>query len=366
MATRVLIVENDAETCANLRGILETDCYQTDVSTTAADAIRRINLMPFDLIIIDWHLPDMNTNELLRRLNRHAPDASVIVATGCSDVEHAIDAMHHGASDYIVKPICPELLLGSVRRARKLQSAQRRASQAERLAVVGNAVASVAHESRGALQCIRSRVELIRMMHTDDANLLEDLESIENASAHLQLYFEELCQFSVPVILQKTACGIRELVNRVWHNLTNGGTIAGAHLVVPAEEILCRIDKIRIEQVMRNLFENAIDACDAVPRIEVDWTVDTSSDQEMVVITVRDNGSGFTAEQRTSAFKPFFTTKSHGSGLGLAICRRIIEAHGGTIEMEDQPNYGAAIAITLPRHLCDDTPKTKAKAIAYP
>jgi signal transduction histidine kinase len=272
--------------------------------------------------------------------------------------------MQHGASDYIVKPICSELLLSSMRRARTLQSAQLRAAQAERLAVVGNAVAAVAHESRNALQRIRSRVDLIRMMHPDDANLLEDLASIEDASAHLQLYFAELLQFTVPVKLQMTRCGLRDLVHRVWRNLQTFPVYADAKLIVPDDDIQCLADTIRIEQVMRNLFENSIAACDGVASIEVDWCVGALHDQESVFITVRDNGPGFDAEQRASAFEPFFTTKSHGSGMGLAICRRIIEAHGGTIEVEANVDCGAAIVLTLPTHPCNSTGRMCSEVIA--
>jgi signal transduction histidine kinase len=364
MATKVLIVENDTNTSANLCDILHTERYLTEVATNATDAIERISHSSFDLIIIDWHLPDMTADELLLRLRRQVPEVSVLVATGSADIEHAIHAMQHGASDYIVKPICPELLLGSMRRARKLQSAQRRAAQAERLAVVGNAVAAVAHESRNALQRIRSRVDLIRMMHPEDANLLEDLASIEDASAHLQLYFSELLQFTVPVNLKKQRCGLRDLVHRVWRNLQSSRAFAGAKLSVPNSDIQCLVDSIRIEQVMRNLFENAIAACDGVACIEVNWCVGSSHDEEAVLITVRDNGPGFSAEQRASAFEPFFTTKTHGSGMGLAICRRIIEGHGGTIEVEANVDCGAAILITLPTQSCSTAERSCSEVTA--
>jgi signal transduction histidine kinase len=60
-------------------------------------------------------------------------------------------------------------------------------------------------------------------------------------------------------------------------------------------------------------------------------------------------GPGFAAEQRARLFEPFYTTKVRGTGLGLAFCKRIVDAHGGTIEPADDPGPGAAIVITLPR-----------------
>jgi signal transduction histidine kinase len=348
MSIKVLIVEDDADTRHNVCDILQLNGYETDTALTARDAIERIDETSYDLIIMDWHLPDMTAAELLPRLHSHAPDTSILIATGSPDVQHVINAMHNGASDYIVKPICPELLLNNMRRAVKLQAAQRRATQSERLAAVGTAVAVVAHECRGALQQIRSRVDLIRLMHEDDADLLEDLASIEDASALLQLQFEELRQFSIPVVLKKSTCGFRDLVQHVWHNVQCCGAFPEANLVIPEHDIQCRIDSIRMEQVMRNLFENAIAAGGDTAIVEVDWNTTGCSDEEMISITVRDNGPGFTKEGRVSAFEPFFTTKGHGTGLGLPICRRIVEAHGGVIEVVENSDNGAAIRLTLP------------------
>ena len=67
-----------------------------------------------------------------------------------------------------------------------------------------------------------------------------------------------------------------------------------------------------------------------------------------VCVEVADNGPGVTAEQRASMFEPFFTTKPGGMGLGLALVRRIVEAHGGTVEAVDAAG-GAVIRVTLPR-----------------
>lgn len=353
MVTKVLIVEDDADTQRNLRDILHTCGYETETVCTAVDAIRRINQSIYDVIIIDWYLPDTTADELLPRLQQLAPDASVLIATGSSDLQHAIYAMRHGASDYIVKPICPDLLLGSLRRSMKLLQAQRRAADAERLAAIGTAVAAVAHESRGALQRIRSRVDLIRMMHKDDAGLLQDLDSIDNASALLQLLFEELRQFSAPVVIKKSLCGLRELVQQAWRSVKCCGAHPDAEMNFPDDDIQCCINGVRMEQVMRNLFDNAVAAGGDSARVEVDWKIEVVDDEPVVVIAVRDNGPGFTPDQRASAFEPFFTTKGHGTGLGLSICRRIVEAHGGTIEIEDGDGCGAVIAVRLPGQLCD-------------
>lgn len=349
MANRVLIIGNDADMREGLCAILQSQGYQHDSALTTVEAIERLQQQSYDLIIIDWNFPETTAGPLLSRLRPLAPEASILIATDSSDMRQAISAMQYGASDYILKPLYPELLLNSLQRARKLQTAQQRAIQSERLASVGTSVAAVAHESRNALQRIRARVDLIRLMHVSEAELLQDLSAIEEATAQLQWQFEELRQFSKPMVLKKSACGLRGLVYRAWHSIRSACVTPGAELFLPNHDIQCMIDPVRIEQVMRNLFENAIAAGEGETRIEVEWTVRERDDAATLVITVRDHGSGFTAEQRALAFEPFFTTKGHGTGLGLPICRRIVEAHGGSIEIEaPDGSDGAAITLLLP------------------
>ncbi len=110
---------------------------------------------------------------------------------------------------------------------------------------------------------------------------------------------------------------------------------------------VCLADPFQLKQVFRNLLENALAAGGDAPRIEVRCTGTKDGAQEVVHISVRDNGPGFAPEQRSRLFEPFYTTKLRGTGLGLAICKRIVEAHGGRIEAGEGP--GAEVIIVLPR-----------------
>jgi signal transduction histidine kinase len=108
-------------------------------------------------------------------------------------------------------------------------------------------------------------------------------------------------------------------------------------------------DEQAISQVFRNLFQNAIEASAAVSRIEIDYDLDRIEHCPAVRVAVRDNGPGLSREQRERIFEPFFTTKSRGTGLGMAICKRIIDAHGGRIEVGSKNGAGAEIVFILPQ-----------------
>jgi len=112
---------------------------------------------------------------------------------------------------------------------------------------------------------------------------------------------------------------------------------------------VCEVDRLRLGQVFRNVLENALAACDDPVEIAVRWSAAELNGQPAVRVTLRDNGPGLGPEQRARLFEPFYTTKTHGTGLGLAISKRLVEAHGGWIEVGAEPGPGAKIIVTLPR-----------------
>jgi signal transduction histidine kinase/ActR/RegA family two-component response regulator len=101
----VLVIEDDPDTRANLRDVLELDDYHVVTVGTAAEALRYPDLSRLTAIILDRRLPDGTAEDLLPRLRQLAPQAAVIIATGYADVQGAITALRLGAADYILKPI---------------------------------------------------------------------------------------------------------------------------------------------------------------------------------------------------------------------------------------------------------------------
>jgi signal transduction histidine kinase/FixJ family two-component response regulator len=109
-ALDVLVIDDDADTRANLNDILELDDYRVEAAGTMAEALARTDWARFGTIILDRRLPDGSAEELLPRLRRLAPQAAVIIVTGYADLEGAISALRQGAADYLLKPINADLL----------------------------------------------------------------------------------------------------------------------------------------------------------------------------------------------------------------------------------------------------------------
>lgn len=228
--------------------------------------------------------------------------------------------------------------------------AEQRALQAERLAAIGQVVTGVAHESRNALQQIRACSQMLKWELEGDGKLQELVIDLQQAEERLLRMFEELRSFAAPVKLEQRLCDVRGVAANAWSSITGERSGRDVELVEATNGAAthCIVDPFQLEQVFRNLFENAIAACDDPVRIEMVYEFFTNGNQSELRIEVRDNGPGLTGEQKMRIFEPFFTTKTKGTGLGMAIVKRIVEAHGGRIQAESSNAGGAVVAVTLP------------------
>lgn len=127
----VLIIDDDPGTCTSLRQILQLDGYRVETSTTAAEALDRDNWESFFAIILDRKLPDGTAEEILPRLKKLAPEAAVVIVTGYSDLDGAVEALRAGATDYILKPINPDAFRASLARIADHRRAEKALDESE-------------------------------------------------------------------------------------------------------------------------------------------------------------------------------------------------------------------------------------------
>ena len=122
------------------------------------------------------------------------------------------------------------------------------------------------------------------------------------------------------------------------------------HVEASDLNLMCEIDPFRVEQVVRNVLENGVSACEDTGILNVSFSAAKIDDKAAVCIALANDGPPLTPEVKERIFEAFFTRKTRGSGLGMAISRRIVEAHDGRIAV-GQPPSGVEIVITLPKGL---------------
>ena len=226
--------------------------------------------------------------------------------------------------------------------------AEERLLQSERLAAIGEAMTSLAHESRNALQRSQACLEMLARRVEDRPEALHLVNRIQVAQDDLHQLYEEVRAYAAPLKIRPQLCNLTEVIDESWNELAIKREGRSARLLQNGGSAgtSCFVDRFALRQVFRNIFDNALAACQDPVEIDAGCE-DFAPDARAVRISIRDNGPGLTSEQRERIFDAFYTTKTHGTGLGMAICKRIVEAHGGEIAVGNGP--GAEFVITLPK-----------------
>jgi signal transduction histidine kinase len=228
---------------------------------------------------------------------------------------------------------------------------QERILQTERLAAIGQMMTGLAHESGNALARSQACLEMLTWEVQDKPEALELITRIQKAQDHLQQLYEEVRGYAAPLKLEREDCNLAAVWRQAWANLAlqRQGREAFVREDLDGVDLNCSADPFRLEQVFRNILENALAACPQEVHLHIHCSEAEVKGKPAVRVAVRDNGPGLSPEQKQRIFEPFFTTKTKGTGLGMAIAKRIVEAHGGQILVGSNPGPGAEIVMVLPR-----------------
>ena len=230
-----------------------------------------------------------------------------------------------------------------------LIEAQRRSVQQERLAAIGQTMAGLAHESRNAFQRSQAALETLALELEDRPNASLLLGRIQRANDHLLHLYEEVLQFAKPMRLDLRQCDIVEIVEATCRHVAQAAKTSSDCFTVSLQGQTRSVvaDAFAVEQILRNLIENAMVVCPPDRPILVAISDTWQGDQPSLQVEVIDEGPGIPPENMERIFEPFFSTRSRGTGLGLPIARRLAEAHGGSLELKSGPS-GTTAVLTLP------------------
>lgn len=238
-------------------------------------------------------------------------------------------------------------LYGDLRNAYdELKGAQEHLIRSEKLSTIGALSATIAHDMANIVTPLHP---LITVMLKDVEVNEEEHEAVQRQVQRLNALVERLLSFSHAenVDLQRT--NINSVVNSTLELLTTELNHRGVKREIRLAEGLPDVwaDDNQMDRVFLNLCMNALEAME--DQEDQHLVIETSHDQDEVVITITDNGPGIPTDLETDIFDPFFTTKETGTGLGLFSCRRIVEAdHNGVLEYESEPGRGTTFTVRLP------------------
>jgi PAS domain S-box-containing protein len=235
---------------------------------------------------------------------------------------------------------------------RQAQELEQQLIMSGRLVSLGEVTASMAHEFNNPLGIIMGFVEDM-LSSTDPADPnYRALQIVDEESKRCRQIVRDLMEYARPRSIEFCSTSIIDVIEKTLQLVENRLYKQKVAVEKKLDPELPRIqaDSPQLEQVLVNLYLNAIDAMPEGGKLTVEASMaQTDGTAPMAVITVADTGFGIAEMDLAKIFQPFFTAKKRrGIGLGLPICQRIIKNHGGRIEVESRPGTGSSFKIYLP------------------
>lgn len=375
--SRVLFVDDEQSVIDGLKRMLKAQGFQHECVgvTSATEAMEQLNSHDVDVVVSDVRMPAMDGVELLARIKgsadlQHIP---VIMLTGYSDADAKRTAIHLGAYDFINKPADASELVARLENAIRMkryedtlrdQNAimERQLIQAQKMEVIGLLASGLVHDLNNILGSIIGYTELASLSAKDNPDLQRHLNGAAESGEHAAKLVRQIlnlgrhadcddrqCDLAVEVddSLRLLSAAVPSTVDILWNKASSPMT--------------ADIESTQVHQVLMNLCTNAVHAMEGKGRLTVslrEIDIDSTRAAELGLtrngihaqLTVEDTGPGIAAETITHIFEPFFTTKpkGKGTGIGLSVVQRIVDNHGGAIDVVSAPGQGATFHIYLP------------------
>jgi signal transduction histidine kinase len=326
-------------------------------------------------------MPEMDGIELLSHVRELRPDTPVILITGHGDHGLAIQAIRGGAYDYILKPIDRDTFVAALKRAIQTRQLRRKvveqqlalslhAKSLERIVekrtselTTANATKDkflniVSHELKSPLTNLKGMTQLmLRQLEKGEALTLvhQGLVDMERSITRTEVLVQDLLDTSLMetnlFVLNRRPCDLVELCRNLLNNYTQHSALQ-LDCELLGDPIEVEIDCERITQVLINLLSNARKYSAKGSPI----TIQIQQSGYEVILSVRDMGVGIPHEELPHIFEQFYrvpgievqTGTRNGLGLGLYIARKIVERHGGHIDVQSAPDQGSIFSVILP------------------
>lgn len=228
----------------------------------------------------------------------------------------------------------------------QLSDMQERLIRSERLAVIGNMAAYIAHEIRNPLVTVGGFARAMLRIPYDEKQAQKSAGIIVEEVNRLEKILANIMDFSRPVEPVKEICQINEILENTCVLMEPYIKNTNVHLIKKYGTLIPEItaDKTQIKQVFLNLIKNAVESMPGGGLLTIETTVKNDS----VNVNITDTGKGISADNLQNIFVPFFTTKVEGTGVGLAVSQKIVEDHGGHIHVKSVLQEGTTFSIFLP------------------
>lgn len=373
---QILAVDDDPIDLERLRRLLKfADAPTCNFAT--ADTLEQTNCLldeqQYDVLLLDLNLPDSNGLETLDAVRVHDSGIPIVVVTGCSDRRTALESLHHGAQDYLVKgSITGDCLANSIRNAVGRQHLLRQVNAAMQVLKQKNArlatlyqtaqrfVDNVSHEFRTPLTVIKGYASIMRDGLIGDINSEQCrfLDILSDRCDDLSTMVDDMLDVSRLEAgllgVHRKSCRVVDIVRGVTADLQRKAALKGVTLSLDLSEQLpeAYCDECKVRRIIINLVANAIKFCDGAGSVSI-WSKPDPRGPG-VVIGVTDTGPGIEESELQKIFQRFqqldvdIRASCKGFGLGLRIVQELVALNLGEMSVASKVGEGSTFSFTLP------------------
>jgi len=382
---KVLIVDDEPDIVEEVFEQLEDEGLVCLSAFNAKSAMELVKVDPeIGIVVTDIRMPGMDGLEMARQLKANvAPgrDLFVIVVTGHAGMKEAVEALKIGAEDFLTKPISPDHLLHSVRRAgemfqlrqherdfkeqlqhevkiktAELKDANRKLTAANQ--IKDQFLSVMGHELRTPLNAISGFAELLKeKLKDEDPSVGEYLDHIVHSGKRLTETIENILEFSAAIAgnrkIRTELQVLGDLLSHVFGQFQERAREKNAtlHLAPLPEDQLIEVDGAMLIKALNCLVNNAIKFSPDGGRI----ALGAERSPDAIAIFIEDRGCGMTEDEITLAKQPLsqvnstLSRSSEGAGMGLSLATLLTELQGGRLEIDSTPGEGTTVRIILPQ-----------------
>lgn len=365
----VLVVDDNSKNLQVLADILRGKNLRVATAKSGIKALKFIEKIKPDIILLDIMMPEMDGFEVCRQLheNEETRDIPIIFISALADTDDKLKGFESGGVDYITKPFHKEEVFARIHTHLKLKWAQEEQKRTNQLLRAANVTKDklfsiVAHDLRGPISSLSAMLDLLIdepecFDEYEKTFLLKNLqESVKNTGYLLENLLSWARSQKGDIKFHPEQIDLTELVEKNIRLFSNKTKEKSIQLRSSMESpVYVFADENTVMIVLRNLISNSLKFTPELGEINISARLR----EDVAEIRIQDTGVGISRENITKLFKEDFhftthgTNKEKGSGLGLILCREFIENNGGKIWVESEPGKGSTFKFVLPRTASD-------------
>jgi signal transduction histidine kinase len=357
----ILVIDDDESMRDSCTQILTKDGFLAEIAKDGSSGLEKIKETKPDLVLIDLKMPGINGLEVLERTNEIDPNIIAVVITGYATVESAVEAMKKGAYDFLPKPFTPDELRIIIKRGleRRKLILETESLRREKKLMEENFITMVSHQLLSPLVAILQYFEVILGGMAGEISGKQK-EMIQKAQGRLENLMNLINDWldvarldSGQIIDKLKSLSLKKVIKNVLEEmqpLAKKNDISLELRPSPENKNVLG-DEESLKQVFSNLITNAIRYNKPKGRV----IITIKENKDFIATEVQDTGIGISKQHLPFIFDQFYrvsrgeSKKIKGTGLGLSIAKKIVDAHGGSIQVSSEFGKGSTFTVLLPK-----------------